>query len=181
MQRRSKAKLQKVRILHEQPRFVDPDLIHKVLAVMKPETQLPYWIMYYTGMRPSEVLRLEQKDIDLKSDTILVRLSKTKRFRVIPIHPKLKKLLADKRSRLDLISINKHLKSALRHALTRLGLPEYALTPYQFRHTFATQVLSETKDLRAVQQLLGHTDIKTTTVYAHALPHALKSAVDSIK
>lgn len=164
------------------PRYSDPDLIKKVLSVMPEISQLPYWIMYYTGMRPSEVLRLEGRDIDLKTKTILVRHSKTKRFRVIPLHPALiDSLTGAKMSPAESLFKIKSLRPILRAALKKLGLPEKTLTQYQFRHTFATQVLSETKDLRAVQQLLGHTDIKTTTVYAHALPHALKSAVDSIK
>lgn len=164
------------------PRYSDPDLIKKVLSVMPEESQLPYWVMYYTGMRPSEVLRLEGRDVDLKTKTILVRHSKTKRFRVIPLHPALiDRLIGAKMPPDELVFNLKSLRPPLRRALKKAGLPSNALSQYQFRHTFATQVLSETKDLRAVQQLLGHTDIKTTTVYAHALPHALKSAVDSIK
>lgn len=71
------------------------------------------------------------------------------------------------------ITIFKHLREAepsVRH-----------LSPYSCRHTFATLSLSSGSDIRVVQELLGHSDIKTTSRYTHPDMDIMKSAVIGMK
>lgn len=72
----------------------------------------------------------------------------------------------------------KTFKKSFREAAKRAKVK--GVFPYALRHFFATQVLKNTGDLRAVQTLLGHSRSTTTERYAHSLGDTLKKAVHSL-
>lgn len=73
------------------------------------------------------------------------------------------------------------LQKAIR-AAAKIAKIDKRVTPHTFRHSFATHLLQNGYDIRTVQELLGHKDVKTTMIYTHVLQRggfAVKSPLDS--
>lgn len=184
-------KIQLPKMVRKVPRAADPALVEKVLARIPEATRPPYLIMYYAGLRPSECMRLRFENIDLERRQIDLYPDQTKTAErgAIPISdklfPALEQVMKGKKRGQHLFPSPKggqqrDPKNALKRACAALKLGELSITPYQLRHTFATQLLEKTGDIRAVQQLLRHTDIKMTTRYATAIESKLRDAVNKL-
>lgn len=140
-------------------------------------------LMYASGLRISEVINLEFKNIDF--DECIVRvLGKGKKERIVPINDiaieYLHLYIDEYRNDLIKNNINNYLfLNNHGNQLTRQGvfkmIKHYAsekninknIGPHTLRHTFATHLLENGADLRIIQELLGHSDISTTQIYTH--------------
>jgi len=151
------------------------------------ETLKPIIIMAYnTGMRKSEILQLKWENVDLASRTITVVKSKNNEIRVIPINRWLHETLV------SLPSYREHkfvftrkngecvacIKTAFDNALLRSGITDFRF--HDLRHTFASHLVMNGENLKTVQQLLGHKDIKMTMRYSHLSKDYVQKAVDSL-
>jgi integrase/recombinase XerC len=138
-------------------------------------------LFYSSGLRLDELVGLDIGQLDLADRTVRV-LGKGRKTRVVPVGRmaiealrawlKERVSLADTESPALFVGRNgsrlKHRAVQLRIAYwaRRKGLPSH-VHPHLFRHSFATHLLESSKDLRGVQELLGHADISTTQVYTH--------------
>jgi integrase/recombinase XerC len=138
-------------------------------------------LFYSSGLRLSELVGLDLTGIDLADRTVRV-LGKGSKTRIVPIGRKavdalrdwLKErggLAAPGESALFVGRNGSRLKARavqlrIAHWARRKGLPA-RVYPHLFRHSFATHLLESSKDLRGVQELLGHADISTTQIYTH--------------
>jgi integrase/recombinase XerD len=144
-------------------------------------------LMYSSGLRVSDVAKVDREDINLKEGTILIRQGKGKKDRVIPVHKValkfLKLYLIESRTakgplfystyqhrRLQSSAINNRFIAWLKKA----GLYKCNLTSHCIRHSTAVHLLAGGADLRYVQELLGHESIETTVLYTHELLDNLK-------
>lgn len=147
-------------------------------------------LLYATGLRVSELVHLEVKQLHLEAGFVRVR-GKGGRERVVPLgssaKDKLQQYLATARPQLlkgrtsSYLFLTRAAKPLSRQTFWRL-LKDYALQspeggkfyPHAMRHAFATHLLDGGADLRAVQAMLGHVDIATTQIYTHLTNERLR-------
>ena len=147
-------------------------------------------LLYATGMRISELLNLTLKDLNIKMGFIKV-IGKGNKERMIPIGSYVGEILEqyinDYRAEFNikndsLLFFNKHGQRLSReefYSILQTIENSTSITkkvsPHTFRHTFATHLLENGADLRSIQELLGHSDISTTTIYTHISNQKIRS------
>ncbi len=146
--------------------------------------------MYSTGMRVSELVGLDEGDVDFISGVVKV-FGKGSKERIVPIgEPALKAIQAylDKRSGSkdkDAIFLNKSgrrltdrsVRRVINKYISQCSIAE-KISPHSLRHSFATHLLDRGADLRSVQELLGHANLSTTQIYTHVTMDRLKAVYD---
>jgi integrase/recombinase XerD len=142
-------------------------------------------LLYSSGLRRQEVLRLELSDIDRPRRVILVRLGKGKKDRYVPVGERalfwLDKYLAEARpqlcrddpqQRLVFVSTTGHalhancISTQVRRLISRAGITKGG-SCHLFRHSAASFMLDAGADIRHLQEILGHKSLQTTQVYTH--------------
>lgn len=147
-------------------------------------------VLYATGMRVSELATLKKKNINMKGGFILVK-GKGSKERIVPfgeVALKYLKLYLEegrpkilKNKECEELFVTSRGKGMTRQNIF-LMIEKYAkkcgiekrLSPHTLRHSFATHLLKNGADLRALQILLGHSDISTTQIYTHIEQERLK-------
>jgi integrase/recombinase XerC len=169
------------------PKTLDVDQITGLLeagtsSVLEIRDLAMFELFYSSGLRLGELAALNLNDIDLADNSLMVRLGKGGKSRILPIGSK------------AVIAINNWLEQRLKNVAatesavfistrgTRLGERSIELRlelwckkkgiaerihPHMLRHSFASHLLESSQDLRAVQELLGHSNISTTQIYTH--------------
>ena len=151
-------------------------------------------LMYASGLRVSELVTLTVFNVGLNENVLRV-LGKSNKERLVPFGEVasvwLKRYLSQARPELlaakqtdDLFVTSRGVSagSAMSRVMFWMIVKKYALSagitvplsPHTLRHAFATHLLNHGADLRAVQLLLGHADISTTTIYTHVARERLK-------
>lgn len=147
-------------------------------------------LLYSSGLRISELINLEIKNLDF-DDCILRVFGKGSKERIVPMNDyaiNALKLYLDK-YRIGLVKadinsfifLNNHGKMMTRQGIFKMIKKQCLLkgikkniSPHTLRHTFATHLLQNGADLRIIQEILGHSDISTTQIYTHVTNEKLK-------
>ena len=134
-----------------------------------------------TGCRRSEALNLNWGDIDFENDTVIFRITKSGKARVVPLRKKLKSLLLDLPSTEESVFPFEasYISRLFRKYANNANLPR-ELKLHSLRHTFLTYAVSTSKNLRGVQTLAGHSSVTVTEGYTHLLPEELRSIVENL-
>lgn len=138
-------------------------------------------LMYACGLRLSELSGLDLQDIDWQQQTVLVT-GKGQKQRRIPFGRKAREavnewlkqrtaMASENESALFVSSRGSRLSnSSIQKRLKKMALAQginINVYPHMLRHSFASHILESCKDLRAVQELLGHANLSTTQIYTH--------------
>ena len=169
------------------PKTLDVDQINGLLeaganSALEIRDLAMFELFYSSGLRLGELAALDLTDVDLPDNSLIVRAGKGGKSRILPIGSK------------AVTAINNWLQQRLKNAAvsesalfvstrgTRLGQRSIELRleqwckkkgidehihPHMLRHSFASHLLESSQDLRAVQELLGHSNISTTQIYTH--------------
>jgi len=167
-----------------------PDVLSKEEAkrlisnINNPKHKLIIKLMYGCGLRVSEVINLNKKDLFIDEELIHIRLAKGKKDRFVKIPESLREELynyskigeykmlfnSQKGGKLTTKTIQLIVKNANKKA----GINK-RVSPHTLRHSFATHLLEQGTDLRIIQKLLGHSDIKTTQIYLKVSNASIKN------
>lgn len=181
------------------PKTLDVDQIKSLLeagtnSTIEIRDLAMFELFYSSGIRLSELAQLNLTDIDLTDKSLMVRSGKGGKSRMLPIGSKavaaintwlehrIKSItstetalfISTRGTRLGQRSIELRLKQWCK----KKGIAEH-IHPHMLRHSFATHLLESSQDLRAVQELLGHSNISTTQIYTHLDFQHLADVYDS--
>lgn len=203
------------------PTVLSPGEVQLIIDQLTGTKRLIVELMYGSGLRVSECLRLRVQDIDLNRYALTIRNGKGRKDRLVLLSRKLESALRlqmecaielqrkdnehDVGSSLpDALSrkypnayrtpgwaylfpstawcdhpvtgiVCRHhlhqsvIRKALRKAVSAAGIHNRRVNCHTFRHSFATHLLASGTDIRTVQELLGHNDVKTTQIYTHVI------------
>ncbi len=177
------------------PVFLTTEEVERLLAA--PETarkksvgardKLVLHLLYSTGIRLGELLRMKVEDIDLENSTVKIR-GKGDKTRTVLILGKLigegtlqmlRKWIAEKPQEALVFEglTPRAVQMAVRMYARKAGIKKQ-VTPHKLRHSFATRLISEGVRTESVQRLLGHESITTTQIYAQVTQ---KATIDELK
>lgn len=186
---------------HRLPTILSQEEVGRLIdAASNPFHRTLLMTLYATGLRCAELVHLKVSDVDSQRMVIHVRGGKGGQDRDVMLSPKLLDELRKHWRRLprkpsvwlfpgncrhtaDHPIDTKTPRNACREAARRADLNK-AIHPHSLRHCFATHLLDNGADLRTIQILLGHHDLKETTVYLHLSERHLKataSPLDSLQ
>lgn len=166
--------------------------VHELLCVTEPRRdRLVLSLMYATGLRISEAVRLSVANIDSQRMVIRVVQGKGNKQRQVPLSQRLLEELrawwSEHRNPVWLFpgqraDVPVHITSvqkALQRSAQRVRLAK-AATTHTFRHTFATELMEAGIDLLTIQQILGHRNLATTAIYTHLRRNHLQAAAEVV-
>ncbi|MBX9608356.1 MAG: site-specific tyrosine recombinase XerD [Gammaproteobacteria bacterium] len=179
------------------PKTLSEQDVEALLAAPRVETVLGLRdramleVLYATGLRVSELVSLEQAQVNLRQGVVRVT-GKGSKERLVPLGEEaldwLTRYAADARPEITRGRATRALfptqrgaamtRQAFWYLIKRYALVagiRAALSPHTLRHAFATHLLNHGADLRVVQMLLGHSDISTTQIYTYVAAERLKA------
>jgi integrase/recombinase XerD len=177
----------------KRPQLITVLSAEQLTRILDHTHNLKHWTIlatfYATALRSNELCHLKVSDIDSQRMVLHVREAKGDVPRDIPLSPALRERLRiyyrwrkptdwlfPSKQRRDLPLDNGTIRTLCRNAGRRAGIP-FPVHPHLFRHACATHMLDAGAELRTIQVLLGHADIRTTARYLHVSTKRLQAAI----
>ena len=179
----------KVKLLKEPSgrlRYLQPDEVDALLKACASHIRPIVVTALNTGMRKSEILNLQWREVDLGNRKITVTKTKNNEMRVIPIN----KTLYQELSSISIDPENEYvfpgmnglpvgdIKTGFNSALKRAEIVDFRF--HDLRHTFGSQMVMQGVHIRTLQQLMGHKTIKMTMRYSHLSPEHVQEAMSRL-
>jgi len=168
------------------PVVLSHDEIERIIEVTKnSKHRLIISLSYGAGLRVSEIISLKVKDLDLDSLTIHLKNAKGKKDRITVLPVKLVNSLRNAVAGKDIDDLvfesergggltDRTAQVIFNNGLRRAGIKKEA-TFHSLRHSFATHLLENGTDIRYIQELLGHQNIRTTQIYTKVTNPAVRN------
>jgi integrase/recombinase XerD len=172
--------VKRLRLEKKVPEILSLTEVHLVLNLLQNlKHRMMLQVMYTAGLRRSELLNLKPKDIDSANGCIMVRQGKGKKDRKTLLSIKvLEELrvyykifrpsvyLFEPSGKKGIKMSPRTLEYIVKDVVAKAGIKK-DVSCHTFRHSFATHLLDQGTSLKVIQELLGHTSIRTTSIYLH--------------
>jgi site-specific recombinase XerD len=174
------------------PRVPNDQECEAILAAARtPREKAIIGLMLMGGLRRGEVIGLNVESLDADCSQVLVR-GKGSKERVVPLCPALHDLLMAHLEESGAVSgplfvgrtgrrtTVTSFTRLFRRLLKRASLQDEGITPHKLRHAFGTTLVREGVDVSTIAELMGHSNIATTSIYLHASPTTMRAAVGKL-
>lgn len=187
------ARVDSVKVQHLERTFLSDQEFEELVSVISNRVvKVLVYTLFMTGLRIKEALDLTLEDVDFASRIIRVKHGKGNKSRIVPISdrllPILRHYVQKTRSKGDspnffATKVSGQLSASmanktLKQAITQLGWNK-KVTCHVLRHSFASHLVRNNVNIVRVQKLLGHSSLKTTSIYTHASIDELTEAVNT--
>ena len=175
------------------PNVLSKEEVQQILNALTNRKQKLMLVLIYTcGLRRSELLNLKPEHIDSDRKVLIIKQAKGRKDRLTHLPQKvidqLRVYYADKKPKTWLFEGQKDgsqysersLNLVFKHALEKTTIKKQA-TLHWLRHSYATHLLEKGVNIRAIQELLGHSSVKTTEIYTHVTSTTIQSIPSPIE
>jgi len=177
------SKVKPLKVPHRPPKFLSKEEVEEVLKYLRNKDSSFYSVVLFaieTGCRRKEIATLQVKDLDFERKLIRIR-GKGDKERLIPMTSRLEAFLKETcKWRIGKVFPNWHpdtITHKWQKTMRALGL-DYRF--HDLRHTTASWLAMHGVSLRFIQELLGHSSIQVTQIYAHVRPDAVREALEEV-
>ena len=180
------------------PLFLSEEQFYQIMAKVNDEQLKDLFIVdYYTGLRLAEITNLKWNQIDFVNDLIRIKsdesfTTKSKKERIIPMSDIVKEILSIRLPKVmnfdreeyvfnkySMVKLNDdYVSKAFKKSVRKIPRIDGEIHFHSLRHSFASNLVQKGVSLYVVKELLGHEDLKTTSIYAHLQN---KNLVDAVK
>jgi len=174
------------------PKVISKEKIKEIIHLTKNQKhRLIIKLLYSSGLRLQELIDLKRKNLDFERGIIHIKKGKGKKDRITILSKFIKldflKYYSSENFKTEYVfegHAGKYSQKSVQKVLDLAGKKiEIKVTPHMLRHSFATHLLESGTDIRHIQKLLGHSDLKTTEIYTHVSTKDLskiKSPLDNL-
>lgn len=171
------------RVTNAVHRKISNEAVRSLLAKLPPDLARATMLGAFAGLRVSESAALDWADVDTGEDLLIVRESKGGKSRIVPVSPELIRLLGTDGTEGSVVTANpepytaEQLQRRLNRAMRAAGVD---FTSHDLRHRWGIAAYRSSNDLLAVAEMMGHSSINTTRIYASADSEAKRRIASAV-